>query len=164
MYITSSRRWQNDSLCDRPFPKTFREVKRTIENIRQQKYGKAPRNCLEIQAEFQKADIFENLCLSRHRDRGIFFNTAQIINDFENRIFSSAKSISLIKENIDATFRVSPQGIFNQLLVIHVQYGKKTFPVVYALMSKKSTKAYLNVLQYVHENLIPIAGDGIIIG
>lgn len=127
---------------------------------------------MEIQREFEKTHVFDALGLSRHHERGIFFNTAQTGDGFENCIFSSPKSISLIKENVDikdrfflmdATFRVSPRGIFNQLLVIHVQFGKKTFPVIYALMSQKTTKAYMNVLQYVHDNLLPIDGSGIII-
>lgn len=165
-------RWQKDALCDGPFPKTFEEVKRTLENCRKQKYGKAPTNCREIEREFAKANIFESLGISRHQERGIFFNTVQIGDGFENCIFSSSKSISLIKDNVDtkdrfflmdATFRVTPRGIFNQLLIIHTQFGKKTFPIIYALMSRKSTNAYLSVLKYVHENLIPIAGAGIII-
>lgn len=96
----------------------------------------------------------------------------QFGDGFENCIFSSSKSLSLIEDNInvedrfflmDATFRVTPRSIFNQFLVIHLQFGKKTFPIVYALMSRKTTEAYLNILRYVHENLIPIDGQGIII-
>lgn len=164
--------WQNDPLCDDGFPRTFDEVKRTIENCRQQKYGKPPQNCEEIQREFAKKEIYESLGLSLHQDRGVFFNTVQFGDGFENCIFSSSKSISLIKEHIneenrfflmDATFRVTPRSNFTQFLVIHIQFGKKTFPIIYVLMSRKTTAAYLSVLRYVNDNLIPIVGEGIII-
>lgn len=49
--------------CESAFPKTFQEVKKTIENIRKQKYGKPPTNCEEIKTEFEKPEIFENLGL-----------------------------------------------------------------------------------------------------
>lgn len=165
-------RWQTDPLCDGAFPKNFSEVKRTLENCRDKKFGKAPVNCLEIRREFEKPEIFDLLGLSKHRARGIFFNTVQIEDDFENCIFSSAKTIELIKENVevkdrffvmDATFRSAPRGVFMQFLIIHAQYGTKTFPMIYILMSRKTTKAYFNALKYVHENLIPIAGAGIIV-
>lgn len=113
------------------FPKAFSEVKRTLENCREQKYGKAPTNCEEIQREFEKNNIFEELGRSKNRDRGIFFNTVQIGDTFENCIFSSPKSIALINRNIpnpkerfflmDATFRVTPRSNFSQLLIIHAQ-------------------------------------------
>lgn len=169
MYFHS---WQNDPLCDGPFPKTFDEVKRTLENCRKQKYGKAPTNCEEILREFQRQEIFTSLGHSLHKDRGVLFNTVQKGSTFENCIFSSAKSIALIKDNVDtkdrffamdATFRVTPRGKFKQLLIIHARFGKKFFPIVYALMSRKTTEAYFNILKYVHEKLIPIRGAGIII-
>lgn len=109
---------------------------------------------------------------SLHHERGVFFNTIQFGDGYENCIFSSAKAIALIKDNVniedrffvmDATFRVTPRSSFKQFLVIHIQYGKKTFPIVYALMTRKTTVAYLSILRYVHEELIPIVGQGIII-
>lgn len=172
VFLISFCRWQNDPLCDGPFPKTFNEVKRTLENCRKQKYGKPPTNCEEILREFQREEIFESLGRSRHKERGVFFNTVQIGADFENCIFSSAKSIALIEENIDikdrffvmdATFRVTPRGKFKQLLILHAKLGKKTFPIVYALMSRKTTEAYFNILKYVDEELLPLSGSGIII-
>lgn len=159
-------------MCDGLYPKTFPEVKGTLENFRKQKYGKAPINCEEIKREFEKPEIFEYLGRSRHRERGIFFNTVQFGDGFENCIFSSEKCIALIKENVtiedrffimDATFRITARGIFMQSLIIHAQFGNKTFPIVFVLMSRKTTNAYYSVLKYVHENLIPLVGSGIII-
>lgn len=130
-----SHRWQNDPHCNgMAFPKNFSEVKRTLQDCRKKKYGKAPTNCREILAEFQKPDIFEQLGLSRHHQRGIFFNTVQITDSYENCIFSSSKSISLILENtkeedrfflLDGTFRVTPRGNFQQVLILHFQFGIK---------------------------------------
>lgn len=143
-----------------------------MENCRKQKYGKPPTNCEEIKREFEKVEVFEALGRSNHVERGVLFNTVQIEDGFQICIFSSAKSIALIKENVavkdrffimDATFRSTARGIFMQSLLIHAQYGKKAFPIVYTLMSRKTTMAYFSVLKYVNENLIPLTGAGIII-
>lgn len=166
-------RWQTDPLCDSAFPKSFDEVKRTLNNCRRLKFGNPPRNCEEIQREFQKEELFENLGRSKQRFHGVLFNTVQITDRYENCIFSSPFALELIKENIsnvkdrffvmDATFRVTPQGNFQQLLIIHAFIGKKSFPIVYALMSRKTKEAYFNLLKYVHEELIELNESGIII-
>lgn len=71
-----------------------------------------------------------------HREHGILFNTVQIQKNFSNAIFSSAKSIQLIKDNIgendrfflmDGTFRITPRGIFQQVLIIYAQFGVKVW-------------------------------------
>lgn len=117
-----------------PYPKNFSEISRTLEDIRKQKYGKPPKNGEEIKEEFNKPNVYQNLGLSLHHERGTFFNTMQITDTFENCIFSSSKSISLILENttessrfflMDGTFRVTPRGIFQQVLILHFQYGIK---------------------------------------
>lgn len=130
-------RWQSDTRCaDIPFPKKFTEVKRTIEEIRKQRYGKAPTNGKEVLEEFSKPEIFQKLGLSLHRERGVFFNKMDIHKNFENCIFSSSKAIQLILENtkkedrcflMDATFRSTPKGIFQQVLLLHIQFGIKVF-------------------------------------
>lgn len=127
--------WQTDPLCrGTKYPQEFAEVKRTLEDCRKKKYGKAPMNGEEILLEFQKENVFEDLGKSKHRERGIFFNEVQISNEYTNCIFSSSKSISLILDNVrqedrfflmDGTFRITPRGIFQQVLIIHVQFGIK---------------------------------------
>lgn len=83
--------------------------------------------------------MYEDLGLSLHHERGKFFNVVQITDEFENCIFSSSKSISLILENteetsrfflMDATFRITPRGIFQQVLILHFQYGIKVIFLV----------------------------------
>lgn len=39
----------------------------------------------------------------------------------------------------------------------------QTFPLVYILMSRRTKEAYVSALKYVHDNLIPLVGKGIII-
>lgn len=39
----------------------------------------------------------------------------------------------------------------------------QTYPIVYALMRKRTIEAYLSVLEYIHNNIIPIRGKGFII-
>lgn len=105
-----------------------------MENCGRKKYGKAPTDGNEIRKEFEKPEIFELLGRSLHHERGDFFNVMQIKKDHENCILSSAKSISLILENVreedrffllDGTFRVTPRGHFQQVLILHFQFGIK---------------------------------------
>lgn len=39
----------------------------------------------------------------------------------------------------------------------------QTYPLVYVLMNRRTTEAYVNALKFVHENLIELVGKGIII-
>lgn len=98
------------------------------------KYGKAPTNGEEIRIEFEKPEILNDLGMSKHREHGPFFNQLQINDHFTNCIFSSAKAISLVLENVDendrfflmdGTFRITPRGIFQQVLILHIQFGIK---------------------------------------
>lgn len=105
-----------------------------MEDWRKAKYGKAPTNAQELNEKFKEQNIFESLGKSLHRDRGIFYNCSQITENYSNCIFSSSKSIQLIKENVeekdrfflmDATFSVTPRGEFQQVLIIYAQFGPK---------------------------------------
>lgn len=49
------------------------------------------------------------------------------------------------------------------MLIVIILLNFQTFPIVYSLMSKRSTAAYSSVLKFIHENLIPIEGQSIII-
>lgn len=131
-------RWQTDPLCDGNYPQNFDEVKKTLENCRRAKYGKAPTTGEEIFKEFQKPDVLSDLGISKHRERGQFFNELQINERFTNCIFSSAKAISLVLENVkeedrfflmDGTFRITPRGIFEQVLILHIQFGIKVIAI-----------------------------------
>lgn len=74
-------------------------------SIKYVKYGKPPANYEEIRREFAKPDVYEDLGLSLHHERGKFFNVIQITDEFENCILSSSKSISLILQNTEETSR-----------------------------------------------------------
>lgn len=125
-------RWHRDPLCSGPYPQSFESIERTLRNYRKTKYGKSPNTPQEIEAEFQKQDVFRDLGLSKFRERGLLFNKICIEKDYCNCIFSSEKSIALVKENLevderffimDGTFRITPRGAFQQVLIIHIQFG-----------------------------------------
>lgn len=105
-----------------------------MEDLRKTKYGKAPVTAEEIHKEFQKTEVFEDLGKSIHHIRKNFFNIVHIETNFAHCIFSSAKSIELILENtreeermflMDGTFRITPRGVFNQVLIIYFHYRNK---------------------------------------
>lgn len=128
-------RWQKDPLCEKtPYPKVFDEFKKTLQNCRKQRYGKSPINGTEILVEFEKQSVLDNYGFSLLQDHGSFFNDVVISDNFENCIFSSAKSIELILQNtteaerffiVDGTFRITPKGVWQQVLILHINFGIK---------------------------------------
>lgn len=159
MFFEQLFRWQSDTLCNNAFPQTFSEVKRTLEECRRAKYGKAPTTGEEIQSDFRKFEIFEDLGRSRHRERGIFFNDIHIEANYCNCIFSSAKSISLIIENIrekdrffimDGTFRITPRGVFQQVLIIYLYYRNKVSAIHFSVFQ---IFQYFNINTYIEVRL-----------
>lgn len=105
-----------------------------MKNWRSSKYAKYPRTAEEIEKAFQTPHIMDDLGTSLHHTKQALFNTIQKGNGYENLIFSSAASIQLIKDNttaderlflMDATFKITPNSIFKQVLVIYVQFGIK---------------------------------------
>lgn len=127
--------WQKDPLCEgQPYPKVFDEFKKTLSNIRKTKYGQSPTNASKISAEFEKQHISESYGFSLLQDHGPFYNDVIITNNFEICFFSSSKSIELILQNtpeaerffvLDGTFRITPKGVWQQVLILHINFGFK---------------------------------------
>lgn len=115
-----------------------------MEDWRKAKYGKAPSNAQQLDDKFKDRNIFEALGKSLYRDCGVLYNCSQITENYANCIFSSSKSIDLIKKNVeekdrfflmDATFSVTPRGEFQQVLIIYAQFGPKVrFSYVYFII------------------------------
>lgn len=111
--------------------------------LRLSKYSKTPRTAEEIETAFSTPNIFEDLGRSKHHSKGVLFNTIQINKNFVNCIFSSERSIDLIKEHVeekdrvfvmDATFKVTPNSIFQQVLIIYVKYGIKVRNLSFSIL------------------------------
>lgn len=125
-------RWVKDPKCKGPFPKNYEKYERTLRDVRKTRFGKSPTTPREIELEFQKPEIFNDL--GQSLAGGIIYNGIQIEEGFSNCIFSSPQSILLVKESLepeerfflmDATFRITPRGEFQQVLIIYIKYGIK---------------------------------------
>lgn len=88
----------------------------------------------EILAEFKKENVLKDYGFSILKDHGKLLNDVIITEKFENCIFSSEKSISLIKENVpeekrffilDGTFYITPKGVWQQVLILYAIFGLK---------------------------------------
>lgn len=120
--------------CVGPFPNNFEKYERTLRDLRKTRFGKSPNTPQEIQEEFLKPEIMNCLGKSLYGESGPIYNGTQINSGYANCIFSSPHSISLVKNNLepnerffvmDATFRITPRGTFQQVLIIYVKYGIK---------------------------------------
>lgn len=125
-------RWVKDPKCKGSFPKNFENYERTLRELRKTRYGKSPVTPNEIKIELSKPEIFNDLGQSLLG--GKTYNGIQIEDSYCNCIFSSPKSIALIKEHLephehfflmDGTFRVTPRGEFQQVFIIYIKYGIK---------------------------------------
>lgn len=89
----------------------------------------------------------------------IFYNGTHIGANFKYSVFSSAKMIARINDltvrnfNIDATFKVVPNGELKQFLMIHIVHEEHAFPIIYVLMSRKTEEAYTHLFRYNEENV-----------
>lgn len=127
-------RWTQDDKCKGPFPKNYESYERTLRDLRKTRFGKSPNTPYEIIEEFRKPEIAKTLGESLYNQSGSIFNGVQIENEFSNCIFSSPHSILLVKNNLetnerfflmDATFRITPRGSFQQVLIIYIKFGIK---------------------------------------
>lgn len=127
-------RYHKDPNCIGPFPKKYESVEKTLRELRRSKYGKSPKSVHEIADAFENEYVMEGLGKSLYGERERLFNTMQIEQNFSNCIFSSPSSIALIKKYIDTnerffimdgTFRITPHGVFTQVLVIYVRFELK---------------------------------------
>lgn len=107
-------------------------MKRNLQYIVSKNLITSPTSALQIIESFNLEGVWTEFGLSKDKANPMHFFTACIIEeDFTFCLFSSLKTIELVKENIqpaqrrylmDATFKIVPKGCFKQLLVIYIEY------------------------------------------
>lgn len=110
----------------------FLKIKRGLQYIAAKNFVSSPKSALDVVEAFNIENVWTQYGVSKDCDNPEHFYTASISDkDYSYCIFSSQKSIHLIRENIsptnrkfliDATFKPVPRGCFNQLLIIYVEY------------------------------------------
>lgn len=109
-------------------------MEKTLRDLRQNKYGKSPNTVEEIKNAFETESIKDGLGRSLYGQKRTLFKQIQIEKNFSNCIFASEASIALIEQNLDpserffimdGTFRITPQGVFSQVLVLYIRFGLK---------------------------------------
>ncbi|XP_046806265.1 uncharacterized protein LOC124419747 isoform X2 [Lucilia cuprina] len=141
----------------------FSKLQRGLQKIISKNLITSPKNALQVIEAFNLENVWNDFGLSKDEMKPRHFFTAAIDGEsYSFCLFSSLKSIDLIKENIpptkrtyliDATFKIVPHGCFKQLLIIYIEYFEEIFPIFFVLMSKKSKEAYKELLQYIQENI-----------
>lgn len=127
-------RWESDPECSGVFPIVFSSVEKTLNNHRSIKFHKSPKTCYEIEKVFEDETIRSMFCLSFHKVKYEIYDTTFCSDDFSYCIYSSKKSIELIKKHVpeedrflvmDATFSITPNRMFYQVLIIYARYFEK---------------------------------------
>lgn len=133
--LTKFNRWEADEECSGSFPIVQGSVEKTMMNLRNEKFRKAPTHCNEIESIFENELMSSTFCNSFHKERYRLYDTTFSSDEFGYCIYSSKKSINLIKhaqknENdrflvMDATFSITPNRMFYQVLIIYARYFEK---------------------------------------
>lgn len=108
---------------------------RQLHKIRANTLPSSPKNIAEVLKVYKTPYVIENYGLTLRDDanvRTMFFNHAYENDDFAYCVFASLDIVTAIKTNIqnvkdrqffiDGTFKVCPIGIFNQLLIVHINF------------------------------------------
>lgn len=161
---------------------SFSKIKRGLQYIVSKGLVTSPKTAVQVIEAFNLENIWTFYGITKDETNPKSFFTACIIEEkFSFCLFSSLKTINLIKENIppakrtylmDATFKIVPQGCFKQLLVIYIEYFEEVmfyicqnneynnlvssfqiFPIFFVLMDKKTLEAYNALLLYIRDNI-----------
>lgn len=129
-------RWEADAECRNlgVFPIVFTSVEKTLNNHRSAKLCKAPRKCSEIDKVFEDQFLRETFCNSLHKEKYNLYDKTYCSEEFGYCVYSSKKTIELISRNVpeserflvmDATFSITPNRMFYQVLIVYVRYFEK---------------------------------------
>lgn len=110
----------------------FARIKRGLQYIVSNNLVTSPKTTAQVIEAFNFENVWTNFGITKDKENPRHFFTACIADEmYSFCLFSSLKTIDLIKENIlpakrtylmDATFKIVPHGCFKQLLVIYVEY------------------------------------------
>lgn len=129
---------------------------------------KSPKDVPEILRASSNEFVKKNYgtTLRQNKDeKSDFFRHAFQSNEYAFCIYASNDIINAINQEIlpenrqyfmDGTFKVCPMGIFQQLLIVHVNFLGQIVPFMYVLMSNRTETAYRAVFQFMHENIQPL--------
>lgn len=98
--LTKFNRWEADEECSGPFPIVQGSVEKTMMNLRNEKFRKAPTHCNEIDSIFEDELMSSTFCYSFHKERYRLYDTTFSSDEFGYCIYSSKKSINLIKNSL----------------------------------------------------------------
>lgn len=143
-------------------------MQRNLQKIRQKTLPKSPKDVSEIVKSFSSDFVKKHYGTTlRESDekKTEFFKHAFQCDEYAFCIYASDDIIHAINKEIlvkkrqyfmDETFKVCPMGIFEQLLIIHVNFLGQILPFIYVLMDKRTETAYRAVFRYINENIQPL--------
>lgn len=114
-----------------------RKIKRNLQKIASGQLPTTPQSSDDINKAFQSENALKNYGMTLQNETngdGLsstpFFKKAYASKQFQYCVFASDNIIKAIKKIpierrqflLDATFKVCPYGVFNQLLIIHIEH------------------------------------------
>lgn len=134
----------------------------------------SPKTCEEIINVYKNENVMNSFGITLQDENDadalpstMFFKYAHESRSFSYVIFASDNIINSIQKKIpvsrrkflmDATFKVCPFGMYNQLLVVYIEHLEETTPFMFILMSRKTQRTYEHAFQYIKKNIIDLEG------
>lgn len=92
-----------------------------------------------------------------------FYRGCVIEPGFEFAVFVCDYIVGAVRQSeasrnyhVDGTFRVRPNGQFDQLLLMHWEHRGQSWPFLYVLMYKRSTAAYIALWRYIEAEVLEL--------
>lgn len=137
----------------------FGKMERNLNNMKVSLYPTAPLTAQGVSEAFENSNVMAKYGTSKIDNSGAFYRGTVLYDRYKFSVFASPTILAKVEGlsdrqfHIDATFKVVPNGEFNQLLVFHINYDEHAFPCIYVLMKGRTQDAYIRLLQYIEENV-----------
>lgn len=117
-------------------------MKRNFYRLQKKGIPKAPKTVQDILTAFSDDEIMQSFGETKRTEKTVsrkFYKAAVEHDNFSFCIFASDNIIALIEKFIpaasrnflmDATFKIVPEGCFNQILIIYIEYTTQVITLV----------------------------------
>lgn len=135
-------------------------IRRTCQRLRNEMTPDAPRDVAGIQRVMLLETVMARHGMDDRQPQRPFYRGCVIQPNYEFAVFASETIVEAVLKSevhnnlhVDGTFRVRPNGRFDQLLVIHWEHRGQSWPFIFVLMVKRTQAAYIALWRYVEENI-----------
>lgn len=140
----------------------YNRFRSTLNKAKNSKIPDSPKTLIEVRDAFLRDETFQMFGKTLGEPSVDFYKGTVIEDSFGFTVFASDTIVQHIgkladKEYYaDGTFTL-PIGEYQQMFVVHLELDGHSYPALYALMTKRTTAAYVALFQFVESNICKLA-------